>query len=169
MHNSYEDIIILGSELGKEPIWWDENAVPRYCQFHPKEVANIYASEVCLLLIECQGCQFKFKVAMCFDKHHMIMNFIRLSFLSKGLREEIDKFSKDSEAYDKVCNDYSLKNRIVDKTIHYGDPPNYDKCCASGATMNCIDLRVLEYWTKDGQHNWVRDNQYEIWIAGGYE
>lgn len=38
MHASYSDIT---DRLG-EPQWWDENAVPRYCEFEPARVANIY-------------------------------------------------------------------------------------------------------------------------------
>ena len=60
MHTSYKDIT---DKLGI-PLWWDENAVPRYCEFSPKEIANIYAGECVLLLIECQGCGYKFKVAV---------------------------------------------------------------------------------------------------------
>lgn len=44
---------------------------------------------------------------------------------------------------------------VKDGTIHYGDPPNVG-CCPAGPTMNCWDLRVLEFWERgsksgDGQ------------------
>lgn len=60
MHAHYADIL---SRIPEPPTWWDENAVPRWCEFHPDEVANIYATEVALVLIRCQACQTPFKVA----------------------------------------------------------------------------------------------------------
>jgi hypothetical protein len=44
--------------------------------------------------------------------------------------------------------------------IHYGDPPN-SGCCPAGATMNCIDLRVLQFWARAGS-TWVRSPELEI-------
>lgn len=59
MHCDYYDIT---DRLG-EPIWWDEHAVPRYCEFSPGETAYIYSNVAALVLIECQGCGHEFKVA----------------------------------------------------------------------------------------------------------
>lgn len=59
MHADYADII---ERLG-EPIWYDEYAVPRYCRFEPKRVANIYAKECALVEILCQSCHRPFAVA----------------------------------------------------------------------------------------------------------
>lgn len=61
MHAKYSDIRSL---IDKEPLWFDENAVPRYCEFHPWECANIYARQAALLLIECQGCAKPYTVAL---------------------------------------------------------------------------------------------------------
>ena len=61
MNTCYDDIL---SRIKDPPIWWDEYAVPRWCEFHPNQVANIYASKVVLLHIECQNCSTPFKVAM---------------------------------------------------------------------------------------------------------
>lgn len=60
MNCAYTDI---RSRLG-EPEWWDECAVPRYCVFKPDESGCIYAREVLLLAIGCQGCGRGFKVCM---------------------------------------------------------------------------------------------------------
>ena len=60
MNHHYKDI---RDKLGP-PQWFDEYAVPRYCDFSPEEVANIYAKEVALVLIACQSCRHLFKVAM---------------------------------------------------------------------------------------------------------
>lgn len=69
----------------------------------------------------------------------------------------------------KVCISYSsfhqqddLKKRIKNKSIHYGDPPNYyGYCCASGPTINCEDLVVLEFWERV-YVEWVRHKEFEI-------
>lgn len=60
MHHHYSDI---RDKLG-EPQWWDEYAVPRYCDFGPRQAAYIYARQIVLLLIECQNCGTEFKVCM---------------------------------------------------------------------------------------------------------
>ena len=60
MHIDYKDIT---DKLGP-PKWYDEHAVPRYCNFSPDEVANIYANEVVFMKIACQGCGEIFYVAM---------------------------------------------------------------------------------------------------------
>lgn len=59
MHHTYHDIT---DKLGT-PLWYDEHAVPRYCKFAPTEVANIYAKQVVLFRIACQGCFKMFAVA----------------------------------------------------------------------------------------------------------
>ena len=60
MNHHYRDIT---DKLG-DPQWWDEYGVPRYCPFAPNEVADIYAHQVALLEILCQGCGRSFRVAM---------------------------------------------------------------------------------------------------------
>ncbi|WP_226550745.1 hypothetical protein [Celeribacter naphthalenivorans] len=61
MHVFYEDIL---SRIFEPVLWFDENAVPRYSDFSPDRVANIYAQEVVLLLIRCQACCREFRVAL---------------------------------------------------------------------------------------------------------
>lgn len=56
MFACYHDIM---SKLGC-PLWFDENAVPRYCEFHPHYLANIYADEAVLLHVGCQVCHIPF-------------------------------------------------------------------------------------------------------------
>lgn len=60
MNCGYRDIL---DRIDEKPRWWDEHAVPRYCPFSPDEAANIYASQVALVQIECQGCGELFLVA----------------------------------------------------------------------------------------------------------
>jgi len=56
----------------------------------------------------------------------------------------------------------TLKSQIEDKSLHFGDPP-CDQC-ASGSTMNCDDLKVLEYWCRglSGKYGWHRLTELEI-------
>lgn len=58
MKADYADIKAL---TDKEPLWYDQNGVPRYCEFHPK---LIFADEVILVHIACQACGKRFKVEM---------------------------------------------------------------------------------------------------------
>ena len=60
MFANYHDI---SSKLGT-PVWFDESGVPRYCEFHPSNLANIYATEAVLFLVGCQVCGKGFTVAM---------------------------------------------------------------------------------------------------------
>jgi hypothetical protein len=112
MHHHYADIT---DKLG-EPRWWDEHAVPRYCEFGPREAADIYAREVALVEIACQDCARRFLV--CFSAGPSAAVY--------GGRS-------------------SLKEQIDDNTLHYGDPPNYG-CCPAGPTMNSYPVRVVEFW-----------------------
>lgn len=41
----------------------------------------------------------------------------------------------------------TLADQVTAGVIHYGDPPHVD-CCAAGATMNCNDLAVVEFWRR---------------------
>jgi hypothetical protein len=60
MNHHYNDI---RSRISTPPKWWDEYAVPRYCDFTPDEVADIYAKDVALVEIACQNCGERFMVA----------------------------------------------------------------------------------------------------------
>lgn len=131
MNPSYADI---REKLG-EPKWWDEKAVPRYCDFHPDAV-NVYANEVALVRIACQACGRQFDVAMVSDS--MLVAFGRRT----------------------------LRQQITDRAIHYGDPPNAG-CCPAGPTMNCDDLRVLEFWERSTGGAWSRDHLVEITLPDG--
>ena len=72
MRASYEDLHALTSD---PPSWYDENGVPRYAEFAPKLVANIYADEAALLEIECQACGAKFMVALSWDMRDLEREF----------------------------------------------------------------------------------------------
>jgi hypothetical protein len=137
MHNDYTDI---RSRIGEPPSWWDERAVPRYCPFSPREAANIYADEVALVEIECQACEHPFLVA----------------FSCSEIEASMERHRGRRGA--------TIAEQIKDKTMHYGDPPNAD-CCAAGPTMNCNDIRVVEYWRRNSEFDWVRDPSLEVELS----
>jgi hypothetical protein len=114
-----------------DPTWWDEVGCPRYCKFLPNKINDIYAKEAVLLLISCQSCECEFKVAMSIGPFDSLLGGIT-----------------------------SLKKEILEKTIHYGDPPNIN-CCAAGPTMNCNDIKIIEYWERDN-FSWERKHDLEI-------
>lgn len=60
MHRYYGDIL---ERIAEPPRWFDEHAVPRFGEFSPKNIANIYAHECALVLIACQACGQRFQVA----------------------------------------------------------------------------------------------------------
>ena len=60
MHTYYGDIL---SRISEEPVWFDEYAVPRYCEFAPDKLANVYAHETALAEVTCQVCKRLFRVA----------------------------------------------------------------------------------------------------------
>ena len=45
--------------------------------------------------------------------------------------------------------------------LHYGDPPIHGGC--AGNTMNCIDLKVIEFWSRINL-DWVRRPEHEIYL-----
>lgn len=60
----------------------------------------------------------------------------------------------------------ALSERIMDGSLHYGDPPNID-CCPGGPSMNSEPRRILEYWSRgnpryrDGSR--ITDARYFDW------
>lgn len=131
MNHHYTDIV---SRIAEPPAWWDENATPRWGDFEPRACSNIYARNVCLLLIECQNCGREFKVCMSDSDH--------------GFRWLPVPGASEENVGPTPCEftvDRKLADLIRADEIHYGDPPNTD-CCHAGATMNSVPKRVLEFW-----------------------
>ena len=116
-----------------EPLWWDEVGCPRYEEFKPSLCNDIYISEAALVRIACQSCGHKTLVGMSWSKSSCVFS---------------------------AHPPNPLSDQIKDGYIHYGDPPPHN-CC--GDTMNCLDLKVLQFWKKERAfHNWERDSSLEI-------
>lgn len=116
MNHHYEDI---RSRISEEPRWWDEHAVPRYCDFKPTEVADIHADEAVLIVIACQSCGHRFKVALTSSR------WSRLDLTTKRSRPKLSEYPVGE--------------------VGWGDPPNID-CCGAGPTMTSDTVGVLEFW-----------------------
>lgn len=154
MHHHYRDIM---ERIAEEPKWFDEEAVPRYCDFSPTEVANIYCDEVALVLISCQACDTPFKVAFSSDKNMWVIHRMdRAEYIDLKTKEE-------QEAWFKALPAFPLSANI--ESLHYGDPPNIG-CCPAGPTMNCMDIKVLEYWRCDYNKGWewIRMPEFEVML-----
>jgi hypothetical protein len=146
------------------PTWWDENGTPRFAAHHPNLCADIYATEVALLRISCQSCGAEYDVQMSWSLAGSILTAARLGSPDVKIADREQRREKFAET--------SLSAQVRAGTIHYGDPP-CDRC-AAGATMNCWDLRVLEFWSRDrrlidaaellrgGFVDWVRVPDLEI-------
>jgi hypothetical protein len=126
------------NKISEPPQWFDEHAVPRYCKFEPRHCADIHCSEAVLAEITCQVCGKAYRVAF--------------SLGEWGAKQR---------------NGRRLKDDIVERTLHYGDPPN--ACCSSGASTTSEPRHVLEYWHRNHQQyvddrNRVTDASYHVWL-----
>lgn len=130
MNHHYKDI---RDKLGT-PQWWDECAVPRYCEFAPTQVNDIYADEAALMVIACQSCNKQFLVAMSAAKSHNL--------------------------FPHVFKTLTIAERITAGSLFYGDPPNAE-CCPAGPTTTSDSVRVVEYWRRGDGHRWERVDEYE--------
>lgn len=147
MNHHYSDIT---DKLG-EPKWWDEHAVPRYRDFAPGEVANIYASQVVLLRIACQNCGREFLVAMSCTAYD-----------AYGWIADRDWRHTSGEPLTAVHGELplgSLSGLVEADEIHYGDPPHAG-CCPAGPTMNSVPREVVEFWERD-PFDWTRRPELE--------
>lgn len=136
MNYNYIDII---SRINENPKWWDEYAVPRYCEFSPNEVANIYAQEVAFCLIECQYCGTEFKVAF-----------------SRGLVA----IAKGNSLED------SLRQ---DGFIHYGDPPNNNCCNAGPTMNSFPRKVIEFWSRMNNDKSWKRKEDLEGLIKANWD
>ena len=129
MLQDYKDIT---SRLGK-PIFFDECGCPRYALFHPSLCANIYAEEAILLLIACQQCGSKYKVAMSWHKWI------------------------DGKA------SFSFSKRVKDGHFpHYGDPPCFECTVGATMNCHGLAILEFWKKGKDTGYEWERDSSLEI-------
>ncbi len=135
MRQFYSEILAAFQE---PPRWYSWEGYPRWVDFHPRHVDDIYAYMVALCRIACQNCGHEFFVAQSaniMDKYH------------------VEETCGDDLAF---CIGEGVRR------IAYGDPPNV-QCCASGPTMNSVMLEVVEFWERDNVGaEWHRDPELEV-------
>jgi hypothetical protein len=139
MNTYYADIL---ERIAEPPTWFDEHAVPRFCPFSPRAIANIYADEAVLMRIACQACGREFDVC-----------------LSLGINDVVWAALRGEAVHNKT-----LADLVREGSIHYGDPPNV-RCCDAGPTMNSEPMRVLEFWQRLRAANWRRVAALEVTLA----
>jgi hypothetical protein len=153
MRASYADILKI---TARDPQWWDEHGVPRFCDHRPEFCADIYADEVALVLISCQACGREIPVQMSRSSMDHVREsiFREWRMLKKGLPYE-------------PAQPTILADSVRSGAIHYGDPPwhldDRNEFCHVGGTMNVWDLKVLEFWSRaNDRREWQRVPELEI-------
>lgn len=134
MRQSYSDIT---DRIAEPPKWWDEFGVPRYCDFEPRALGDIYTQEGALLEIACFAC-----------RRILHVGYSNYEF------EPLKKYGTP------------LADIIRDLSIAYGDPPAHGNC-RDGLGSGCLNLRVLQYWRRGHNAgawsgDWRRDSSLEI-------
>ena len=173
MKQRYDDII---DAVGTVPTWWQENGVPRFCEFSPEKAPDIYADEAALVEIACQACHERYLVCMTTSQHSIHSDFARMA----GIHFMVDAKSGKTTDLAEIERKYpdkmhTIAGRIRAGTLHYGDPPNTG-CCSSGPSMTSLALRVVEYWSRkndkyvengviidhEAYWTWERNAEYEV-------
>ena len=118
MNNGYSDI---RSRIPEQPKWWDEYAVPRYCDFGPDEVADIYARTVVLALIECQACSTEFRVAFSEGS-------LGDGNLAKAIGDKTLHYGDPPNACEGLCLAGATMNSVPRRVLEYWDkdPTSFD-------------------------------------------
>ena len=135
----YSDI---ESRLG-DPLWWDQNGVPRYEPFHPR-YCGVYAHYATLMIVTCQNCGRQFRVGIWRERHIQSYKEGKLEFVSPTMPTVEDAGS-----------------------FYYGDPPRHDTGptpsgeCPCGDTMTSDPRQILEFWRWTGW-DWERVPELEF-------
>ncbi|HZR75382.1 hypothetical protein [Bradyrhizobium sp.] len=148
MYQRYDDIF---SRITEAPHWFDEYAVPRYCEFTPSKLANIYAGEAALAEVTCQVCKHAFRVA-----------FSRANWSSGTIAEAIRSRTLDFGDPPNYCcgnADMSSEPRRVIEYWRRHDP-RYTR--QEGKNVIVTDFAAFT--------RWVRDSSLEVdirpdWVA----
>ena len=122
MFRSYQDIIAKAGE----PIWYDQNGVPRYVPFHPRDGVGVYVNHAAYMKIACQACKREFYVASEFGDDS-------LDFGNQPMLPQNPTLPIDS-CWDAVGS------------FHYGDPPCHG---CIGDSMNSVPLEIIQFWFRD--------------------
>lgn len=148
MNHDYADI---RDRIGEPPIWFDENAVPRYCEFAPADCANIYACEAVLAEVACQGCGDMFQVA-----------FTRMQYANGG--KSLKAAIADRSLYYGdppnvgCCGSGPTMNSVPRRVLQYWHR-HHQECVRGDGPRVIIPSRMVEYMT------WRREPSLEVNIT----
>lgn len=106
MLRDYEDI---RSRISDPVLWWDDNGVPRYCEFQPQK-CGVYDIVVALVEVACQACLERFRVAVTFDQ--------------TSVRERGDR--------------YAIPTAGDVGSFHYRDPPSHNECVGNTMNVEAV-------------------------------
>jgi hypothetical protein len=141
VHGSYDDIM---SRIAEPPVWFDEHAVPRYCEFAPNKLANICAGETALVEIACQCCRRVFRVA-----------FSKLNWPNDSIAEAIQaKNLHYGDPPNVCCMPGAAMNSVPHRVIEYWRRHDPKYVQREGALAFIKDSAAY--------HEWVRDPSLEI-------
>lgn len=129
---SYHDIHEAIAEAGMLVKWYDENGCPRACDFHVNHL-GVYDEIALLVEIACQDCGQRFFVGEGWSSFQLYM------------REGDPNRDPDADPHGPA---QSYKIEDIAEKYHYGDPPIHG---CIGDTMNCVEVRIVEAWSKDGK------------------
>jgi hypothetical protein len=138
MMQFYPDI---RSRIASPPIWWDEHAVPRYCEFEPSKMVNSGAGEAALVEIECQNCRQLFRVAFSNVnwRDGSIAEAIRAKVLSYGDPPIIP-----------CCVDAGSMTSMPRRVLEYWHRHDPKYVGAKDGFKNVVlDLKAWDTWTRD--------------------
>lgn len=146
MYCAYKDIT---DRLGP-PKWWDEEGVPRYCDFAPGEVAGVYADYAALIKIRCQGCGRHLPVAWSLCKLDLLCRV-------PSHPDAPGVFAKDQLV---------LPTKDNPGSVGYGDAPAHKEGAAStwlcvGSVETTSVVRIVKFWTRE-RAEWKRDEALEF-------
>lgn len=125
---NYKDIT---EKLGT-PLWWDDYGVPRYCDFEPMAVADIYAKEAALVVVACQNCQRQFPVAI------------------------------TSSAMEMVRGGSTVRDVIESGTTGWGDPPNIGCCASGPTMTSDDVKVLEFWEVDEKSRDWSRVRELEV-------
>lgn len=135
MYPLYKDI---RERLG-EPLWHDQDGVPRYAEFNP-QLLGIYDDWACLFVVECQSCSRQFKCAAGLSVVHYCMK----------------NYLHDKSKWDEMTGKRDDAEFVLPHLIGWGDAPWHDdeRQCA-GTTMSTDVVAILEVWHRKNSE-WKR-------------
>ena len=138
MKTAYTDIIAKAGP----PLWFDENGVPRYTEFHPDRCVMMGAQEAILAEMRCQSCGTPLLVALTWQ-------------------------DKDRYIYGHALPPLDRLTKVGGNNLHYGDPPRTG-CCDHGGSMTTEFHRIVQAWirTAGPGHPWMQLDQEAIEAIG---